>query len=85
MPRIYVIILLCLLAAASPVRAAEKPAPVRASQNSAPVRAETLSPEDLKVVAVMEILQLMDMAEDMDMVNDFNYLIEDEQNGNPNN
>jgi hypothetical protein len=76
MRRFYAVILLCLLAVASPVRAAEK---------QAPVQPEAISPEDLKVVAVMDILQLMDMAEEMDMVKDFNYLIEDEQNGNQNN
>jgi hypothetical protein len=32
-------------------------------------------------VAVMEILELMDLAEEMDMVKDINYLIEDDQNG----
>jgi hypothetical protein len=76
MRRFCAVLLLCLLAAASPVRAGEK---------KAPVQPEAISPEDLKVVAVMDILQLMDMAEEMDMVKDFNYLIEDEQNGNQNN
>jgi hypothetical protein len=71
MPRFFAIILICLLAGASPVRSAEKPA---AEQP------EGLSEADLKVVAVMEILQLMELAEEMDMVKDINYLIEDDPN-----
>lgn len=69
MSKLMAIILLCLLAGATPVRAAEKP-----------VQPERLSAEDLKVVAVMEILQLMDLAEDMDLVKDMDYLIEDDAN-----
>lgn len=71
MPKFFAIILLCLLAGASPVRAAEKPVPEQP---------EGLSAEDLKVVAVMEILQLMELAEEMDMVKDINCLIEDDPN-----
>jgi hypothetical protein len=71
MPKLAAIILLCLLAGATPVRAAEK---------AAPERSESISAEDLKVVAVMEILQLMDLAEDMNMVKDMDYLIEDDAN-----
>ena len=71
MPKLAAIILLCLLAVATPVRAAEDPVPEPP---------ESISAEDLKVVAVMEILQLMDLAEDMDMVKDIDYLIEDDAN-----
>ena len=71
MPKLLAIILLFLLAGVSPVRASEDPVPGQS---------ERLSEEDLKVVAVMEILQLMDLAEEMDMVKDLNYLIEDDQN-----
>lgn len=71
MPNLLAIVLLCLLAGASPVHGAERPGPEQP---------ESLSPEDLKVVAVMEILQLMDLAEELDMVKDFNYLIEDDPN-----
>jgi hypothetical protein len=75
MRRIFALVLVCMLAAASPVRATEK-------KGAAPL--EGPSPEDLKVVAVMDILQLMDLAEKMDMCKDFNYLIEEEQNGKQN-
>jgi hypothetical protein len=71
MPNLFAIIFLCLLAGAAPVRAAEKPVPEQP---------EGLSAKDLKVVAVMEILQLMDLSDEMDMVKDINYLIEDDQN-----
>jgi hypothetical protein len=75
MRQLFAFILVCLLAAASPARAAEK---------IVPAQTESLSPEDLKVVAMMEILQLMDLAEEMDMCKDLNYLIEEKQNGNQN-
>ena len=75
MPNLPALILLCLLAVVTPVRAAEKPDPEPA---------EELTAEDLKIVAVMEILQLMDMVEEIDMVKDFNYLIEDDQNDSQN-
>ena len=39
-----------------------------------------LSPEDQKVVSVLDILQLMDLTEEMDMFKDMNYLIEDAPN-----
>ena len=73
MPKLFVLITLCLLAGVWPVRAQETPAP-------APP--ESLSEADLKVVAVMEILQLMDLAEDMDMVKDMDCLIEEDPNEN---
>jgi hypothetical protein len=75
MRQLFAFILVCLLAVASPVRAAEE---------KVPVQLESLSPEDLKVVAMMDILQLMDLAEEMDMCKDFNSLIEEKQNGNQN-
>jgi hypothetical protein len=71
MPKLVAIIVLCLLAGATPVRAAEKPVPEQT---------ERISAEDLKVVAVMDILELMDLAEDIDMVKDMDYLIEDNAN-----
>ena len=66
------IIVMCLLIGATSVQAGEK---------QAPVTQEELSPKDREVVAVMEILQLMDLAEEMDMIKDINYLIEEDQNG----
>ena len=69
MPNFFAIILLCLLAGASPAQAAEKPGSDQT---------ESLNPEDLRVVAVMEILEMMDLVEEMDMVKDFNCLIEDD-------
>jgi hypothetical protein len=71
MPKFFAIIFLYLCMGAASVQAGEKQAPINAAE---------LSPEDLKVVAVMEILELMDLAEEMDMVKDINYLIEDDQN-----
>jgi len=71
MPNFLAIIFLCLLMGAASVRAAEKEPPPNPAE---------LSPEDRKVVAVMEILQIMDLAEEMDMVQDIIYLIEDDQN-----
>ena len=75
MPKFFAIIFLYLCMGAASVQAGEKQAPINAAE---------LSPEDLKVVAVMEILELMDLAEEMDMCKDFNYLIEEEQNGKQN-
>ena len=74
MPNWPLIILVCLLMGAVPVRAAEN----RSSANPDP-----LSPEDRKIVAVLDILELMDLAAEMDMVQDINYLIEVDQNENP--
>jgi hypothetical protein len=71
MPNFLTIVFLCLLMGAASARAAEKESPPNPAE---------LSPEDLKVVAVIEILQIMDLAEEMDMVKDINYLIEDDQN-----
>lgn len=75
MPKLFAILLLCMLAGACPVRAAEK---------AVPEQPERLSEADLKVVAVMEILQLMDLAEDMEMFKDMEYLIEDDPNESQN-
>ncbi len=71
MPKFFAIIFLYLFMGAVSVQAGEKQAPINTAQ---------LSPNDLKVVAVMEILEMMDLAEEMDMVKDINYLIEDDQN-----
>jgi len=71
MPRFLAIIFLYLFMGAASVQAGEKQASIDTAQ---------LSPDDLKVVAVMEILELMDLAEELDMVKDINYLIEDDQN-----
>ena len=73
MPNVITIIFLCLLMGAASAMAEEKQSSVNPPQ---------LSDEDLKVVAVMEILENMDLAEEMDMVKDINYLIEDDQNEN---
>ncbi len=71
MPNFLAIIFLCLLMGAVSAQAAEK---------ESPLNPQPLSPEDLKVVAVMEILDIMELAEEMEMVKDINYLIEDDQN-----
>ncbi len=71
MPKCLRIILLCLLLGAPSAQAAEKQSAAKAAD---------ISPEDLKVVAVMDILELMDLADNMDMVKDINYLIEEDQN-----
>lgn len=71
MPNFLFIILVCLLVGAAPVRAAEK---------KAAASPEELSPGDRKVAAMMEVLELMDLADAMDMVKDINYLIEEDQN-----
>jgi hypothetical protein len=71
MPKLFAIVLLCLLAGAWPVRAQERPV---TEQPPGP------SSEDLKVVAVMETLELMDLAEDLDMVDDMDFLIEEDPN-----
>jgi hypothetical protein len=72
MPKFLTIILLCLLMGATSAQAGEKQ----------PINPAALSPEDLKVVAVMGILELMDLVEEIDMIKDINYLIEDDQNEN---
>jgi hypothetical protein len=71
MPKLFAIVLLCLLAGACPVRAQEAPVPEQPSGISA---------EDLKIVAVLEILQLMDLAENLDMADDMDFLIEEDPN-----
>lgn len=60
----------CLLMGAAPCWGAE---------NNSPKHPVELSPEDRKVVAVMEILQLMDLAENLDMMKDMDTLIEEDQ------
>jgi len=71
MPKFLAILLACLTMGAAAAQAAE---------NQSPSNSAELSLEDRKVVAVMEILQLMDLAQEIDMVKDINYLIEDDQN-----
>jgi hypothetical protein len=72
MPNFLTLVLVCLLVGATAAQAGEKQSPAPGAP----------SPEDLKVVAMMETLQLMDLAQEMDMVKDINYLIEDDQNEN---
>ncbi len=50
-----------------------------AGENQAVAKPASVSPEDEKVVAVLELLQLMDLAEEFDMVKDLEFLIEDDQ------
>jgi hypothetical protein len=73
MPNVLSIILLCLLIGAAPALADQQ-------QPAAPPA--QITPADRQVAAVMEILQLMDLAEEIDMIKDMNYLIEDDQNEN---
>lgn len=75
MPRYLYFIFLCLFLGASAVQAGEKQAPAETAG---------ISPEDLKVVAVMDVLELMDLAEELDMIKDINYLIEEDQYGTQN-
>ena len=71
MARIFSMLLLCLLLGAGSLWAAG---------NAAPAGEVKLSPEDCQVVAAMEILELLDLVEEMDMIQDINYLIEEDQN-----
>jgi hypothetical protein len=73
MLRVFAVIV-SLLIATSFVTAAEK---VKAVKLVKPVKPVEIKPEDLKVVAAMEDLKLMEVAEDMDILIDINYLIED--------
>lgn len=70
MSEFITVVILCLMIGASWVEAAEKESPTEQAEIDA---------EDLKVVAEMENLQLIDVVEDMDMLKDINYLIEDDQ------
>ena len=74
MPKLLWIILLSLLIGAAPALADPQ-------QPAAPPA--QISAEDRRVVAMLEILQLMDLAEDMEMMKDMNYLVEDEDDANP--
>ena len=74
MPNFLWIIILCLLIGAAPALADPQ-------QPAAPPA--QISAEDRRVVAVLEILQLMDLAEDMEMMQDMNYLVEEDQDANP--
>jgi hypothetical protein len=57
---------------------------VDAAEKERPTEHEEIDAENLKVVAEMEILQLMDVVEDLDMLKDINCLIEDDQEENQN-
>ena len=71
MSQLIIIMLLCLFAGTAWAQSEEEyPSTVSAE----------LSPEDLKIVAELETLQLLELAEDLDMLKDINYLIEDDQN-----
>jgi len=74
MPNLLWIIMLYLLIGA---------APALADQQQPAASPAQISAEDRRVVAVLEILQLMDLAEDMDMIKDMNYLVEEDQDANP--
>jgi len=41
---------------------------------------ENISPDDMKIIAVMETLQMMDLIESMDMLEDLDVLLEENQN-----
>jgi hypothetical protein len=72
MPKFIAVIIFCLLlqgVSASPMA------------KKVTVKPLEISPEDSKVVAEMENLQLMDLANDMDMLKDLTYFIEDDKNG----
>ena len=71
MPKLIIIMLLCLFAGTVSAQPAE--------EDSSPVAAE-LSPEDLKIVAELETLQLWELAEEQEMMEDMNLLLEDGQN-----
>jgi hypothetical protein len=78
MLRLFAVIV-CLLIGSSFVTATEKIKTIKL------VKPVGIKPEDLKVVAAMEDLKLMDVAEDLDMLMDINYLIEDDQHENKKN
>ena len=44
------------------------------------VDSEAIAPEDLKIVAELETLQLMELAENFDMLQDMNLPVKDDQN-----
>jgi hypothetical protein len=71
MPQLIAMMILCLFPGDAWTQPAEAPLPTASAG---------ISPEDLKVVAELETLQLLDLAEDLDMLKDINYLIEDDQN-----
>jgi hypothetical protein len=71
MGRLLAHFVLILMLVAGPVHAQDKAA-------KAPPPAPTS--EDLKIIAMMEELQLMDMAKDMEMIKDMEHLVEENQN-----
>jgi hypothetical protein len=70
------IMILSLLLGATPVSSAEKKQQDKQTE---------INPEDLKVIAEMENLKLMDLVEHMDILEDINYFVEDEQDENKTN
>jgi hypothetical protein len=71
MPQLIAMVLLCLFAGDVWAQPSEEERPTASTE---------ISPEDLKVVAELETLQLLELAEDLDMLQDINYLIEEDQN-----
>jgi hypothetical protein len=54
--------------------------PVHSQDKAAKAPPPDPTPEDLKIIAMMEELQLMDMAKDMEMIKDMEHLAEENQN-----
>jgi hypothetical protein len=71
MGRLLAQIVLILMLVAGPAHARDKAAKAPPPQPTA---------EDLKIIAMMEELQLMDMAKDMEMIKDMDHLVEENQN-----
>lgn len=71
MPKLILIMLLCLFAGTVSARPVEDDPTAGSAE---------LSPEDLEVVAELETLQLWELAEEKEMMEDIYLLIEDDQN-----
>lgn len=71
MPKLIVIMLLCFFAGGASAQ------PVEGDSPGVPAE---LSPEDLRIVAELETLQLWELAEEQEMMEDIYLLIEDEPN-----
>lgn len=52
------------------------------SDEQPPESASAPGPEDMEIIAVMDILRFMELAQSMDMVKDMDVLIEEYQNAN---
>ena len=51
--------------------------------DTTPAKAENPVPpsgEDLKIIAAMEYLELLDLVEDMDLIKDLDFIVEEDQN-----